>query len=121
MSKWFLNGWKALNYIFLDQKRPSVIKISVENWQKKCILRPFPDRFLNFELLPPPHFRDNWIFVTSPYFLSIELGLAKNWLVLVHSQQSYLQKTVGGSSQPPLHTGRVKVKGELVTETNENK
>ena len=34
MSKWSLNGWKTLNYIFLDQKIPSVIKISVENSQK---------------------------------------------------------------------------------------
>ena len=34
MSKWSLNGCKALNYIFLDQKLPSVIKISV----KKCYI-----------------------------------------------------------------------------------
>ena len=26
-SKWSLNGWEALNYMFLDQKFPSVIKI----------------------------------------------------------------------------------------------
>ena len=101
MSKWSLNGWKAFNYIFLDQKLPSVMKISVEN-REKCILRSFSDRFLNFEPLPPPHFRDDWILSLFPYFLSIELGLAKLWLVLVHSEQSYLQKTVGGSSQPPF-------------------
>ena len=34
MCKWSLNGWKALNYIFFDQKLPSVIKISEANWQK---------------------------------------------------------------------------------------
>ena len=28
---------------------------------------------------------------------------------MVHSEQSYLQKTIGGSSQPPLRTGRVKL------------
>ena len=52
MSKWSLNGWKVLNYIFLDQNIPSVIKFQ---WKigKKCILRPFSDRFLNFEPLPP--------------------------------------------------------------------
>ena len=27
MSKWSLNGWEALNYVFFDQKIPSVIKI----------------------------------------------------------------------------------------------
>ena len=69
---------------WLEGPRPETslgYKISVENSEKKCILRPFSDRFLKFGPLPPPHFRDDWIFVTFPYFLSIELGLARIWLV----------------------------------------
>ena len=27
------NGWEALNYIFLDQKFPSVIRICMDNWK----------------------------------------------------------------------------------------
>ena len=45
--------------------------------------------FFNFAPLIPPHFEDNWIFLTFPYFLFIELGLAKIWQVLVQSKQSY--------------------------------
>ena len=45
MSKWSLNGWETLNYIFFDQTVPSVIRFCVENWQImhfETIFRPIP-------------------------------------------------------------------------------
>ena len=101
ISKWSLNGWKALNYIFLDQKLPSIINISVENWQK-VHLSQFSDRFLKFEPLPPPHSRNNWIFVTFLLFLSFELELGKIWLVLVQFEAELSSKTVEGVIPTPL-------------------
>ena len=45
MSKWSLNSCETLNYIFFDQKFPSVIRICVDNWQImhfETIFRPIP-------------------------------------------------------------------------------
>ena len=43
----------------------------------------------NFAPVPPPHFQDNWIFLTFHQFLIYQTWAEKNWLVLVHSKQSY--------------------------------
>ena len=50
----------------------------------------FLTHFFKLAPLLPPHFEDNWISELSTYFLFIELGLTKRWLVLVHSKQSYV-------------------------------
>ena len=64
-------------------------------------MRPFSDRFLKFEPLNPPHFRDDCIFVTFLLFLIYRTWISKNLASLVHSEQSHLQETVGVIPTPP--------------------
>ena len=64
----------VFNQILLKKKR-----------LKMTILR----QFSNFAPLSPPHFEDNWIFLTFHQFLIYQAWITKIWLVLVYSEQSY--------------------------------
>ena len=62
----------------------------------------FGDTFSTLRLSLPYILRTIGFFQLSTDFSFIKLGLAKVWLVLVDSKQSYAQKTLGGHPTPPL-------------------